>query len=203
MYIKIYFGDKPLFLCDSVSRDIAPFLHHDDAVYVDEFSPHAIHAMLHEMEKPAVHAGILQHTDLEALQKAVWKKFTLLQAGGGAVWKNDRLLFIHRRGKWDLPKGKLDPGETIEECAVREVAEETGVTAAVRRPLLPTYHTYHEAGKHILKESVWFEMKADGGDAEKPQAEEEITELKWLPREEWPAVLNNTFPSIKDVLAAL
>lgn len=203
MYIKIYFGENPLFLCDTIDPAIAPFLHHDDAVFIDEFSPHAIHSMLHEMKKPSVHAGILCHPDLEALQKAVWKKFTLVQAGGGAVWKKERLLFIYRRGKWDLPKGKLDPGETIETCATREVAEETGVTARISRMLLRTYHTYHEAGKHILKESVWFEMAADARQQEKPQAEEDITELRWLPRTEWSTVLDNTFPSIKDVLEAL
>ena len=203
MYIKIYFGDNPLFLCDSIDATLEPYLHHDYAVYIDECSPHAIHAMLHEMEKPTTHAGILQHSDLEALRKAVWKKFKLIQAGGGAVWKNDNLLFIFRRGKWDLPKGKLDPGETIEACAIREVAEETGVKARIRRPLLRTYHTYHEAGKHILKESVWFEMNAQTGKQEKPQTEEDITELKWLPRADWSTVLANTFPSIKEVIQAL
>lgn len=203
MYIKIYFGDSPLFLCDNIDPDIEPFLHHDDAVFVDEFSPHAIHAMLHEMERTNIHAGILLHPDLPALQKAVFKKFTPITAGGGAVWKKKELLFIFRRNKWDLPKGKLDPGETIETCALREVEEETGTVAQIKRPLLTTYHTYTEAGKHILKTSVWFEMEAAPGQTDKPQAEEDITELRWLKRADWPMVLENTFPSIKDVLNAL
>ncbi len=204
MYIKIYFGDKPLFLCDSVTPDLEPFLHHDDAVYIDEFSSPAIKSMIYEMQLPGIHAGIFQHADLDALSKAFWKKFTLVTAAGGAVW-NDRqeLLFIHRRGKWDLPKGKLDAGETVETCALREVEEETGVTTTIRRHLLDTYHTYHESGKHILKPTHWFEMQASGSFETNPQTEEDIHAIEWLPRAGWQKVLDNTFPSIADVLQEL
>ncbi|KIC93623.1 NUDIX hydrolase [Flavihumibacter solisilvae] len=205
MYIKIYFGDKPLFLCDDITPDLEPFLHHDDAVFIDEFSTPALKSMIYEMELPGIHAGILKHNDLQALKKAFWKKFTIIQAGGGAVWNEKHaLLFIHRRGKWDLPKGKLDEGETIEHCAVREVEEETGLQgASITRPLLTTYHTYHESGKHILKETVWFEMKIKGDQHLKPQTEEDIHAAEWLAKKDWGKVNGNTFPSIRDVIIAL
>lgn len=205
MYIKIYFGDKPLFLCDQVSADIEPFLHHDDAVFIEEFSTPALNSMIYEMELPRIHAGILQHHDLDALKKAFWKKFLLVKAGGGAVWnENQQLLFIHRRGKWDLPKGKLDKGETIERCAIREVEEETGLHhPEIKRPLLTTFHTYRESGKHILKESYWFEMAVSGNQLTIPQTEEDIHAIEWLGRAEWGKILENTFPSIRDVLDAL
>lgn len=205
MYIKIYFGDKPLFLCDQVTPDIEPFLHHDDAVFIEEFSTPALKSMIYEMELPGIHAGILQHPDLEALKKAFWKKFQVIKAGGGAVWNDEnKLLFIHRRGKWDLPKGKLDPGEAIEECAIREVEEETGLkNLALLRSLPTTYHTYHESGKHILKESHWFEMSVKGHQLTVPQAEEDIHAIEWLEKSKWEEVIPETFPSIRDVLAEL
>lgn len=205
MYIKIYFGTKPVFLCDSISPDLEPYLHHDDAIFMEENSSPAIRSLIHEMEVPKVHAGILLHSDLSALQHAFWKKFTVLKAGGGAVWnEQNKLLFIYRRGKWDLPKGKLDEGETIEACAIREVEEETGIRhPTLNKHLITTYHTYHESGKHILKESWWFEMKANGAQALKPQAEEQITETIWLAPSDWPKVKENTFPSILDVLDTL
>src|ERR1700744_2029728 len=105
MYIKIYFNDKPLFLCDSLTEEIRGYSHHDDAVLIDEFSSHAVNSMIHEMRQPKVHAGIFVHADLEELRKAVWKKFRLVQAGGGLVRnKSGKYLFMLRRGVWDLPK---------------------------------------------------------------------------------------------------
>jgi 8-oxo-dGTP pyrophosphatase MutT (NUDIX family) len=205
MYIKIYFNDKPLFLCDAMTPEIAGYAHHDDAVLIDEFSHPAVNSMIHEMRQAKVHAGIFIHSDLEELRKAVWKKFLLVKAGGGLVRNGDgKYLFIFRRGIWDLPKGKLDPGETIEQCAVREVGEETGLRVVqLEAPLLVTYHTYDENGKHILKASHWFRMTASDMAGLKPQQEEQITELRWVGGEAMQVLLRNTFPSIRDVIGAV
>jgi ADP-ribose pyrophosphatase YjhB (NUDIX family) len=205
MYIKIYFGNKPVFLCDSISAELEPLLHQDDVIFLEENSAPAIRSLIHEIELPKFQAGILLYSDLTSLQHTFWKKFTVLKAGGGAVWNDQKeMLFIFRRGKWDLPKGKLDEGETIEECAVREVEEETGIKAPnLIRHLLTTYHTYHESGKHILKESYWYEMKAGGQQQLVPQQEEQITEINWLAAEQWGKVKANSFPSILDVLEKL
>ena len=73
MYIKIYFNDKPLFLCDKVDETIEPFLHHDDAVFIDDFNSHTVKSMIHEMQVEKVHAGVFFHQDLEALKKAFFK----------------------------------------------------------------------------------------------------------------------------------
>jgi 8-oxo-dGTP pyrophosphatase MutT (NUDIX family) len=202
MHIKIYFGDKPLFLCDVMTPEITAYSHHDDAVLIDEFDHHTVNTMIHEMRQPKVHAGIFVHADLDALRKAFFKKFLLIKAGGGLV-RNPagNYLFMLRRGVWDLPKGKLDAGETIEQCAVREVSEETGLRdARLDGPLLVTYHTYDESGKHILKETHWFRMSVMDGVAMQPQAEEQITELRWVAPGDMKTVLSNTFPSVIDVI---
>jgi 8-oxo-dGTP pyrophosphatase MutT (NUDIX family) len=205
MYIKIYFNDKPLFLCDAMTPEIAALAHHDDAVLIDEFSHPAVNSMVHEMRQAKVHAGIFLHSDLEELRKAVWKKFLLVKAGGGLVRNGEgRYLFMLRRGIWDLPKGKLDPGETIEQCAVREVGEETGLKGVkLDGPLLITYHTYDESGKHILKETHWFRMSVSDTVGLKPQLEEQITDLRWVGPDEFNGVLSHTFPSIRDVIAVV
>jgi 8-oxo-dGTP pyrophosphatase MutT (NUDIX family) len=204
MYIKIYFNDKPLFLCNEIDKTIEPYLHHDDAVFIDEFSPQAVKSMIHEMELQKIHAGILFHTDLEELKKAFWKKFTVVKAAGGLVSSaNSEILMILRRGKWDLPKGKLDAGETLEQCAVREVEEETGLTKLqLQHHLLTSFHTYHESGKFILKESHWYSMMANDQPLLTPQAEEDITEARWVKKDQVKELLNNTFPSVRDVLEA-
>ncbi len=204
MVIKIYFNDKPLFLCDEVNAEVNRYAHHDDAVFIDEFSPPAVNSIIHEMRLEKVHAGIFLHKDLETLRKAFWRKFLSIQAAGGLVQNEKReLLFMLRRGKWDLPKGKLDRKETLEQCAVREVEEETGLrNIAIGAPLLVTYHTYDENGKHFLKESHWYRMSVSGKQSLEPQLEEQITQLKWVEAGEIGSFIRNTYPSILDVLRA-
>lgn len=202
MYIKVFFNDKPLFLCDQVDETIEPFLHHDDAVFIDELDNHTVKSMIHEMQLEKVHAGVFIHPDFEALKKAFFKKFTFIQAAGGIVQnENGELLLIFRRGKWDLPKGKLDKGESLEDCAVREVEEETGLKqVTLVEPLLITYHTYHEGTKFILKESHWYSMKVSGRQELVPQTEEDILETKWVAADALEPYLKNSFPSVVDVL---
>ena len=203
MYIKIYFGDKPVFLCDAIDETIHEYMHHPDAVFIDEISGPALKSLLHEIVKEEFHAGILWNEDLEKLKKAFFKLFLPGTAAGGLV-ENEKgeFLLIHRRGKWDLPKGKLEKGESIEACAVREVEEETGLQNLELKELITvTYHTYDEFGKHILKDSHWYRMKVSGKQVLTPQTEEDILEVKWVKKKDLAKYLPETFPSIKDVLA--
>jgi 8-oxo-dGTP pyrophosphatase MutT (NUDIX family) len=128
----------------------------------------------------------------------------LIKAAGGLVInKNGEILFMFRRGKWDLPKGKLDPGESLESCAKREVIEETGVSQLeLVRFLLITGHEYEEGGDLILKETHWWLMKTNGNQPLIPQTEEDITELKWIEPPDLKMVQQNTYPGILDVLRA-
>ena len=202
MYIKIYFNDKPLFLCDTVDETVQPYIHHDDTVFIDELNSHTIKSMIHEMELEKVHAGVFFHHNLEELKKAFYKKFTIVVAAGGLVQNEKKeILLIFRRGKWDLPKGKLDKGEKLEDCAMREVEEETGLQKVkLVSPLTITYHTYHEGARFILKESHWYTMKASAEQKLIPQTEEDIHEIKWVGADELHKYMKVSFPSVKDVL---
>lgn len=202
MFLKIYFGDKPLFLCDAVDETLQPYIHHDDAMFIDELNSHTIKTMIHEMELEKIHAGVFYHSNLEELRKAFYKKFTIIQAAGGLVQnEKNKILMIFRRGKWDLPKGKLDKGEKLEDCAVREVEEETGLQQVqLRAPLLVTYHTYHEGARFILKESHWYTMQVKGEQQGVPQTMEGITEVRWVTPAEAKKLFPETYPSVVDVL---
>lgn len=204
MFIKIYFDNKPLFLCDEVDALLQPYVHHDDAVFIDELNLHTVKSMIHEMQEKAVHAGVFFNKDLTELKNAFFKKFTIIHAAGGFVLnENDEVLMMFRRGKWDLPKGKMDKGETFEECAVRETEEETGLkNVKLISPLITTYHTYHEGTRYVLKETKWFTMKVEGEQKLIPQAEEQITKLEWVGKNNLKEYLQNSFPSVADVLEA-
>jgi 8-oxo-dGTP pyrophosphatase MutT (NUDIX family) len=204
MYIKIYFDGRPLFLCDAIEKDIEPYLHHDDAIFMDELDAHGMKTMIHEMQQNRVHAGVYLHADFEALKKSFFKKFTLVQAAGGLVLNpDDDVLMIFRRGSWDLPKGKLDEGETLARCAIREVGEETGLqNVELVSPLVLSFHTYHEGTKYILKETHWFTMKVNDHQRPTPQAAEGILECKWIPVASLDDYLLKAYPQTKDIIDA-
>ena len=128
----------------------------------------------------------------------------LIQAGGGLVInEKGEVLFMFRRGKWDLPKGKLNDGETLETCALREVEEETGLAQLeLKKFLLITEHEYEEHGLSLLKETHWYLMKTNSQQSLIPQTEEDISELKWMEPADFKNALQNTYPLIIDVLKA-
>lgn len=128
----------------------------------------------------------------------------IIQAGGGLVLnEQNELLFIYRRGSWDLPKGKVDSGETIEACALREVEEETGVGNLTLVDFLGiTQHQYFDPylQEEVIKESHWYIMTVKGVPALIPQSEEDITNIKWVPLAEVNALITNSFTSIKEII---
>ena len=140
---------------------------------------------------------------IEAIQEQFFAEFKYIEAAGGLV-ENERgetlMIFCYRR--WDLPKGHIDEGESDEVCAVREVAEETGVEGAkIVRFLCNTFHAYGVYGVWELKRTAWFEMKASHCQT-KPQAEEDILQAKWCSPEEVEENLRTTYPTIRNVFAA-
>jgi mutator protein MutT len=133
------------------------------------------------------------------------ERSTLIEAAGGLVRnENNELLMIFRNGKWDLPKGKIDKGETPEQAAVREVEEECGIkNLSITNMTEPTWHTYMHHGKLVLKKTHWFEMKFSGSNELKPQEEEGITEVRWMNRQGIEKALENTYNSIAEILRPL
>lgn len=106
-------------------------------------------------------------------------------AAGGYVIKDGKkepeVLMIYRKGVWDLPKGKLDNGESIEECALREVREEVGIKKLVmKRELGNTVHGYAGKTKFKVKTTFWYQMETSERNFT-PQAEESIEKVKWMP----------------------
>ena len=202
MHIKIYFDDKPVYLCDEIDKELNEILHHPDAVFIDEISKAALKSLLHEIIKPEFHAGVVWNDDLEKLKKAFFKNFTLIEAAGGIVQNEKKeVLFIYRLDKWDLPKGKMEKNEDAETCAVREVEEETGVTKLkLKKEVGKTYHTYNAYGKHFLKTTHWFYMTCSSRQVFIPQTEENITEIKWVNTKDIKEPIKNTYASIKDIL---
>jgi 8-oxo-dGTP pyrophosphatase MutT (NUDIX family) len=130
-----------------------------------------------------------------------FKTFDKIEAAGGIVKRKSSYLFIKRNGFWDIPKGKIDEGESPEVAAVREIEEECGVKGAViQNELCQTYHTYSFKGKPTIKKTYWFALEYNGPKVEVPQLEEGITKVKWMKQHKITKVLDNTFPSIVDVI---
>jgi 8-oxo-dGTP pyrophosphatase MutT (NUDIX family) len=131
-----------------------------------------------------------------------WESFCanhmLIEAAGGLVYNDkNQLLMIFRNGRWDLPKGKLEVGENIEQCAMREVEEECAVSGLIiTQQLQETYHTYEINGQKILKRTYWFEMKSSFKGNLTPQNKEGITVAVWVDEQDIAEKLENSFGNI-------
>ena len=126
----------------------------------------------------------------------------IIVASGGLVLKGeDKILFIYRYGKWDLPKGKAEEGETPQETALREVTEETGVKGLkIIKELTPTYHSYKLGMNRIIKKTHWFEMTYTDDSQILPQAIEDISIVKWLNKKDIPWAMRDSYASIIELL---
>ena len=131
-----------------------------------------------------------------------------IKAAGGILSRKrgalSEILLIRRNGVWDLPKGKLEEGESIEECVVREVEEEIGARSLeIVSHLCNTYHEYHEQSIHFGKTTYWYLMRAQSEDSfqqMEPQEEEGITEVEWVEARQ--ALERVHFDNLKKVVKA-
>lgn len=130
------------------------------------------------------------------------KKLPNVIAGGGKVLNDEgEILFIFRNGKWDLPKGKAETKESIENAAIREVEEETGVTGlSITKPIETTYHIFKRNGKHKIKITYWFEMKTSYKGKLIPEEKEGITKVAWLNQIESLKALENSYANIRSLI---
>jgi len=157
-----------------------------------------------EKEMPADLLSITMATrEKSEVEDKIKGIFKVIKAAGGVVIKDGKWLFMFRRKKWDLPKGKLDKGENSKGAAVREIEEETGVKAIIRDKVCTTWHTYSLNNNRILKKTKWYVLDCIDDSAMSPQAEEQIEKLSWLTQAEGQAILVNSFSSIRYVVESL
>lgn len=205
MHIIIYHNNHPIILCDVIDKNIASYYNDTRTLIYTEVSETLIRKMLQAAEQKDFYAGIFVSKDLSILKNTYWQFFKVILAGGGLVYnEHDEILLIFRKGFWDLPKGKLDDGETLSACALREVREETGIAnILLHEKIITTYHTYQEKGKYILKESHWFKMSVQGKPTLTPQTEEEIEIAKWVSKDNIKNYMHPMYPAIRDVLTCI
>lgn len=141
----------------------------------------------------------------DAFAEAYIGRFKKKEAAGGLVMTPDQqLLLIERHGLWDLPKGKLEKGETIEEGAWREVAEECGIDQhTIKEVLSPTYHIFKRRKKWRFKPTYWYWMEIDAPVPLTPQGEESITQAIWMPLSELRENMPDTYPTIEAAIREL
>jgi 8-oxo-dGTP pyrophosphatase MutT (NUDIX family) len=204
MSLTIYFNDKPFIITATLNDAHQRLLQTAGTIFINHPTIANVAQCIHDIDATPAAAVIIYTEDIETYWTEFQRHFIPITAGGGLVSNQEgAFLFMFRRGKWDLPKGKLDKGETIEDCALREVREETGLSkVSLGTHLCTTWHTYRQHQKFYLKQSVWFNMHTTANEVLVPQAEEDISELRWLHEKDWQFIYNNLFPSVKDVLAA-
>jgi 8-oxo-dGTP pyrophosphatase MutT (NUDIX family) len=196
---KVFFNERTIFLTDEFTRNFGIkqglFYKFSNAEELKELV-----FFYSSVEK--IGSLYIFHYDIDYLRDIFRDCFRQINAAGGLIRnKQGEYLFIMRRGKWDLPKGKLDPDESFQKAAIREAREECGLeNLSIVTPMLSTYHTYDLDKDLVLKKTCWFEMLYTGNSKPVPEAEEDITEIRWFKKEDISIVVENTYQTISDVL---
>jgi 8-oxo-dGTP pyrophosphatase MutT (NUDIX family) len=200
--LRIYVDGRPVFLRKGKRPDAdAAWTRQHPAIYYRRRGD--VRRALWLMEHDHLFASLtIYGKDIDKVHRAFFHLFTVIEAAGGLVYNpKGKVLLIHRKGRWDLPKGKLDPGESPSQAALREVCEETGVTdLELGKKLLETFHVYTERGTRVLKRTHWYRMRSAGKDVLRPQAEESITDADWTGSKKLAIRLTRSYPNIHDVM---
>jgi 8-oxo-dGTP pyrophosphatase MutT (NUDIX family) len=188
---KVFVNDKPLFLTNQIFKETDFQLFLLESV---DFKQLIVKYFQNKIQK-----AYLYHPDEKEIMKVLKTKIPVNKAGGGLVYnKNGEVLFIFRNGKWDLPKGGTNKGEEIEDTAMREVEEETGVNGlTISKKLQKTYHIFKRNGIYKLKITHWFEMHSTYDGIPIGQTEEGIEKVEWKNLEQIKEALKNSYENIK------
>ena len=188
---KVFVNDKPLFLTNQIVKET------DFKFFLLESID--IEQLIVSYFQNKIQKAYLFHADEKEIIKKLKEKIPVNKAGGGLVYnKKGEVLFILRNGKWDLPKGGLNKYEDIEDAAIREVEEETGVNKLkIINKLQKTYHIFKRNGKYKLKITQWYEMHTTFDGTPVGQAEEGIEKVAWLNPDQIKEALENSYENIK------
>ncbi|AOW21881.1 NUDIX hydrolase [Urechidicola croceus] len=190
----IFINEIPIYLTDNLENESKNHFFHKDNVTI-EF-------VLSQTKSGVCSELYLYHSDLKQLWTEFKWYFRVVKAAGGLV-KNIKgeTLFIYRQDKWDLPKGKIEKGESKKVAAIREVQEECGIGKVVIKKKLPkTYHVFNYKGREVLKITHWYLMKTEYKGELVPQVEEGITDVVFKNSEETKKALENTYENIRITL---
>ena len=187
---KVFVNDKPIILTDSLKRD------NNFPVFV--FKDLVIDELIYRLKAGSIKGANLFSPNLEKSWEQFKQNFKVIKAGGGLVLnKKKEVLFIYRGNKWDLPKGRIEEGERINETAVREVEEECGITNVfIDDFLITTYHLFSFNGESRLKETHWYLMNSTHEGVLTPQLEEGITKVIFKNENESLKALEDTYANI-------
>lgn len=199
---KIFYNDRVVILTDKITKSFEK----NEGLFYKYQKKEELVELLNAFATFSHHQIMyVFHSNTDELLDVAKTGFTIVEAAGGIVKRKDgKLLAIFRRGKWDLPKGKVEKGEFYKQTALREVQEECGLSnIEIGKRLTDTYHTYSENGKHILKRTIWYEMQLTGNEEPVPQQEEGITGFMWFDYQSVSEIMKNTFESLKDTIIAM
>jgi ADP-ribose pyrophosphatase YjhB (NUDIX family) len=188
---KVFVNNKPIILTSKVEKETNFKNYLLKTVHIGK--------VIKDLKDTNLESARLIDSEKNKLLKNFLKLLPNVVAAGGKVYnRNNQVLFIYRNDKWDLPKGGAERKETIDQAAIREVEEETGVTGlSITKPLEMTYHIFKRNGRHKIKVTYWFEMKTDFQGELIPQAKEGITKAEWLTKEQIDVAMNNSYANIK------
>ena len=191
---KIFVGNKPIVLTTKVEKET-----NFKNLMIDSVD---IIRVLKLLKKNKYKSVRLVGSNEDELLESFLKLLPNVIAGGGKVFNSKgHILFIFRNGKWDLPKGKAEANETIDQTALREVEEETGIRdLSINKPLEITYHIFKRNNKILLKKTYWFEMYSSYEGDFKPQFKEGITKVKWIDPKKLKKIKKNIYANIDQLL---
>ncbi len=190
----IFVNDKPIVLSNKPETGLELEVYRLNEIRFEE--------ILHKLRHSNSNGVCLYHSDLEYLFTEFKKSFEVVFAAGGLVIKNQReILCIFRNRRWDLPKGKMEEGESTEETALREVEEECGIgKLSIIKPLQTTYHIFYENSKNKLKITQWFLMNTEDHSQPKPQREEGITLAQYIPIQTIADLYDNMYANVSALI---
>lgn len=189
---KVFIYDKPILI--GYNRENYP-------KNFQQLQFHHVDKILSLMQSADIEGIIFVNDDIEQTWNKFKNYFQLITAAGGRVVnRHGEYLVIYRLGKWDLPKGKMENGESEKSCALREVEEECGLSnLKIVKQLPNTYHVYPFSGTFALKTTYWFDMLYDGNEDLIPQTEEGIEEVKWVSKDDFLLLAKKTYPSLEAI----